>query len=251
MYELDDDEFQLLLSSVKKSFDNREYKDFGIIKHVVGIFFEHSRLGLDARDYNDVLEESKKYIDDVCSDSTIEINESHMITMRKQDFYEGLSFFGSNIIEYQEFSKYLNKMIKTELDIRRKDDSQKLLNMVTNNTEKFYESLCFSYQSNNKYSNRAILHHIDIDDFFNTFISIPNSKMRTVIDALYTRYNVNYVNTANPFVEEYDWTSSLIHKINECKNKQVVSLRHIQLTSAYERLKEVIVNIAPSDSITN
>lgn len=240
LYSLEEKEFKNLLNQVKTKFNNREYCHQDEIRHISGIFLHLIKNGIQI-DLGklSLVEELKLYIDDIAKKNKFEIEKIDWFD-EHQTGYLNLSFYEHESDEFKEISHYLNQKTNESYERQLKLKSCDILKIMVDNTDDIYSLLTHTIYESGKYESTAILHLIDINVFFKTFMSLPNCKRRIVADAIYKRYRIESFN--KNLIDELDWCNRLIVLLE-------IELKKVKNTFPSLVLKEGIEKIKYSITI--
>ncbi|GAB6061203.1 P-loop NTPase fold protein [Desulfonatronum parangueonense] len=92
--DLEDLEFTNLFDQVSKEFSERKHKEVGVVKHIVGMFLHFSNIGLIERTKEDILNESKKYIDELKTNKLLAEKKSFLHNFFEEDSWGSFMFMG-------------------------------------------------------------------------------------------------------------------------------------------------------------
>ena len=221
---LKDDEFDDLLNKVESEYANRQFVELGEVKHIFGLFLKFSDVGLYNKSKEEILNDSKLYIDDLKDNNRLDIDVKN-----QEDFfggYGGLDFQGGKFAEFKEFISYSNKVIQLSIIKKLPSAAQDLLSIMRNDVCKFCRMICLNNGQNwdsvnQKYYDIPILKYITKDEFIEKIIAMEVKDRRIVYWALKERYK--YDDNNSNLIEELEWLKSvyslLINEANSRKGK--------------------------------
>jgi hypothetical protein len=186
--DLEDNEFSELYEIVSQEIANKEHKEIGIIKHIIGLFIAFSDLGLINETKEVIIENAKKYIDYMKSNNLLSQLNSNPFSTFDDDTWGGLGFAGKDLSEFKEFNEYIAEKeaeIKTE---SMPNAVKSLLENMVSDTRKFYAQLVHDSDEDNLYYEMPILKYIDPENFVAEFEKLSPENKRTVSYALSGRY---------------------------------------------------------------
>jgi len=246
-YDLEDDEFDQLYSSVRNSFDKLEYVVLGEIKHVSGLWLRFSREGLIAKTVEESLIEIKEYIDQSFSSDTVNVEEDSLALINSHCSYASLGYSDADSVEFKEISEYLNDKIKDKQDKELVEKSDELVRVIRSDPKKLYTLLCHSNFKQSPFYSRPILKHIHPDYFVTLMLEIRNSSKRTVVDAIFHRYEHQCFR--EPLISELPWLEEVIFKLQEAINNiDRVTPASIALKDVKSRLESALGNLRKSET---
>jgi GTPase SAR1 family protein len=223
---LKDDEFDNLLKKVELEYANKEFVELGEIEHIFGLFLKFSDIGLYNKSKEEILNDSKLYIDYFDNNDELDVDvtneENYVNTL--SDGYRGLGFQGREFTEFIEFRSYVDKIRQSAKIKKLPSAGQALLSIMQNDVDKFYQMICINDSpnwdsGNQKYFNTPILKYIKEDEFIKKFIAMEVEKRRIVYWALARRYE--YDNNNSNLVEELEWLKSVYSLLlNEASRKK-------------------------------
>ena len=220
--DLSDQEFDNLLKEVELQYANREFKDIGVIKHITGLFLYLSKLGLFSKNKQDLLNDSKLYIDYLIAANELDLNPGsdtipHLI--EDMNGYKGIGFIGRELTEFQEFCSYIKTTRQSAIEESYPKLGIELLEIMQNDSRQFYRMICLNNSHNTiddshqVYSAIPIFNYIEANDFMDKFLSISFEDQRTCFYGLKKRYEFKQIN--EKLVEELEWLKNIKNLLRE------------------------------------
>ena len=206
-HNLEDDEFQGLLDQVEKEFKNLEYKEIGVILHIVGLFLHFSTIGIYKRTKCEVLVDGKKYVNDLQKNGQLDPDDPSIIPAKRREEYGSLGFYGRESKEFQEFLNYTLKKINNEKIAQMPEAGNDLLKIMRNDVPKFCRMIYLSNSKDQIYHNTPIFKYIDPKEFVVATLSLASEAMQSVFGAISERYKPDMLNAK--LIEELDWLKSV------------------------------------------
>ncbi len=207
LYNLSDNDFDNIIHTVESGWNNREYVEIGVIKHVFGLFLTLSSIGLYHKSKEELLKDSKLYIDQLkCSDKFAPASLSTVGDI--SDSYVGLGFQGKDFEEFRELSSYLDTVQElVRREERMPGNGQDLLVTMQSDVRNFYRML---YRDNgdtfvHEYQYRPVLKYIQESAFVEQLLSIDPKDQKEVFRVLKKRYEFGGTN----LIEELEWLKSV------------------------------------------
>jgi len=208
--ELSDDNFNSLINEVELKYKNREYNEIGVIKHIHGLFLHFFEIGLYHKSKEEILEDSKRYID--------HLKESNSLSLTYfgfEDIYNGLTFQGQDSEEFKQLSLYIKQVQELIQQENIPKNAQDLLDTIKTNSYKFYRSTCEDiadidqdeYTSIQKYYDIPILKYMEPDTFVENLLSTKGEDQHCIFSALKQRYKSDNINEM--LIEELTWLKSV------------------------------------------
>lgn len=205
--ELTDSEFEGYFTSVKNSFDNKEFDDLGVIRHVVGLFLWLSDIGIYTETKKEILDTATGYIDHLKNHGKLSRPDSERPRFRDNESYAGLQYFGLELPEFKEFCSHIDvKLDESRID-NFPDAGMELLDLMAQDTDKFLRTLILSNHEDNKYYETPILKYVEPAEFVARFMLLNPKQRRTVGYAIEERYK--YDSFLDKLKEEEAWLKSV------------------------------------------
>ena len=216
-HNLEDDEYQELLAQVEKEFNNLEYKEIGVILHIVGLFLRFSKIGIYKRTECEVLADGKKYVDDLQESGQLDPDDPSIMSVKRELAYGGLGFSGRESKEFQDFFNYTIKKINNEKIAQMPEAGNNLLKIMCNDVPKFCLMIYHSNSKDQTYYNIPIFKYIDPKEFVTATLSLNPEAMQSVFGAIGERYQLDMLNVT--LVEELDWLKSVRRILQNTQQK--------------------------------
>ena len=242
---LSDEDFDNLIMKIEGEYNSREFLDLGIVKHIFGLFLMFSDAGIYAKSKQEILKESKNYIDDLKNRNQLETLPQFLPLSRTIGnifgSYLSLGFQGKDFEEFNEFSNYINEI--QELD-RIDKAPQDVLDAIQNDVGKFCRMICPDASprqdvSEPQYHETPILKDVSPAFFLEKILQLNNEDRQYVFWAIKSRYKYEHLN--EKLIEELEWLKSiqdLLLKEANCKKGKLSGYRLELLNTNY--LREVI-----------
>ena len=237
LYDLEDDQFDSLNTSVQKSFLDREYLNPGVIKHVAGMLLDHSRKGLTATPLTEVFSNILVYLKEV----DLVIDEDSFERINGWGGFAGLGYTDAGSEEMAEITKQLNQKIIVKQNDVLAGKAEEILKAMKVNPMSLYGLLCISYGGAGIYYSKPILQYVNLDDFFGIFADLPNKSKVEVFSAITERFK--HVRVGDQIIEEKDWLNGLVNKLEPLAQSKAVMVSRLVLDDGIKRLKTVIEKI--------
>ncbi|EJD1896822.1 TPA: P-loop NTPase fold protein [Escherichia coli] len=240
-YSVDDDILYDAITRMENEFQHRLIDNTGYILHMF-----HLRLLLSYMDeieetYDEIERQCKEYIDDLYSQNRIapSIDDEHSFS---SIFYAYESYQYWVQPEYETNSKNIKKHLQQIQKKAFQDQlpalQHELLNLLGHNPQKFNSLICYDYQTPAEYASIEILHGIAIDDFSETWLSLPKKERMLVKQALINRYSHGKINS---FPNEKNWLRDIIKYIDTLAENEK-GLKRFQIKSYIEGELRGLVN---------
>lgn len=196
-----------------------------MIKHIFGLFLIFSDAGLYYKKKEEILNDSKLYIDFLKDNNQLTPISSSTI----EDIfggYAGLGFQGRELREFKEFSSYINEIRELARVESIPSAAQNLLITMQSDVWNFYRMICLSSSQNldvpiQEYQEVPILIYIKPADFIEKLLFMKSENQKCVFWALAERYKIDCIN--DKLIEELEWLKSvqslLLEKVSHRKGK--------------------------------
>ena len=135
--DLDDDEMETALRTVEEEFNNSEFKEIGIIKHVVGLFLWLSDIGIYEKEKNTILNQSKEYISKLTENNELIKPENYKYEVFDRSAYGGLGYYGKDIPEFSEFVDFVKSALDKADEALMPQKANQLLEVMKSDTRLF------------------------------------------------------------------------------------------------------------------
>lgn len=243
LYDLEDEQFDLLKASVQKSFQNREYRNPGEIKHVAGMLLDHSRKGLANTPLPEVLSNILVYLEDV----DLDVAKDSFERVNGYGGFAGLGYTDADSEEMADISKLLNQKIIDKQNEVLASNAGEILDAMKVNPMSLYGLICLSHAGAGTYYSRPILQYVDLDIFFKIFVGLSNQSKLEVLTAIAERFK--HVRVSDQIIEEKDWLNELVSKLEPIAVKNEGRVSGVVLSSGLKRLRGVVDRIEAFDPI--
>lgn len=198
-FRLTDEEFETLLFRVESEFQNKKYKDIGVIKQVTGLLLRFSEIGLIKKDKATILREAKETVDFLKGSIQLGAPKNPW----DAEAYAGLGFAGSDIAEFKLFADYIEDKMKNVKIESLPEAGKELLKIMKADVYKFHDMICLCNSSEQIYYETPIFTYIKPTEFITTFLTMNHEDMRSAILALDKRYEFSDIN--EKLVDEVNW----------------------------------------------
>lgn len=215
--DLSDDDFDVLLKKIETEFNSRDFHDLGVIKHIFGLFLMFSDAGIYNKTKQEILEDSKKYIDELKSNGRLEtlpysVPLSTAAIGHMFGSYLNLGFQGKEFAEFKEFCDYIDETQRLSKIEKMPEAAQTVLDAMQTDVWKFHRMICLDGShgenaSEPKYHETPILSYVSSNDFIEKLLALTHEDQQYIFWAIKDRYK--YENINNKFLEELDWLRSV------------------------------------------
>jgi len=206
-----EEQFSRAVSELEKQFLERVFSITGLILHVMGIRLWLSDLGVLKKTRPEVVQEGRKYIDDLRASGRLE----PVPVSRSDDFrhsaYDGLGIQEASTADYKELFNYLKVARHRATEDRFPSQSVELLKEMEIDPYLFLRRLCVTNSEDNIYCRVPILAAIDPEVFVDRMLAQSPSHQRTIMSAFTQRYDHGQLERDLP--TEKPWLASIREKL--------------------------------------
>ncbi len=185
--DLEDQEFNHLLTIVEKKFQNNEYCKHEILLHVSGILLRLSDLKLYNKSKKQIVKQAKKNINN-CIDTW---KEEYLKNKYHLDFSFGsfsLGFHSNESQEFKSIEEYILKLNQKAIEKSLADSAIELLNSLEKKDYTKFKDMLSLESSQYSLYNLPVFSKVDSINFIDTLIEIPNYDLRRIVLILDERY---------------------------------------------------------------
>ncbi|BAZ32691.1 hypothetical protein NIES4074_51970 [Cylindrospermum sp. NIES-4074] len=213
---LTDDEFDNLLKKVESEYadgQSPELRELRVIQHITGLFLRLSDTELYSKSKEEILQDSKSYIDKLKDNNQLDITYRPISSIKDIiGVYDRLDFQGKNLQEFKDFSSYIEEVRKSVRDANMPNAAQDLLVTMQSDVSKFCMMICPSKSqvrdiSDQRYDEIPILKYTKPTDFMEKLLHMKSEDQESVIWAIADRYELVDIN--KKLLEELDWLKSV------------------------------------------
>lgn len=184
-----DEEFKILLNQVELEYKTRQFEDIGIIKHITGLFLLFSEVGLYSKNKEVILDEAKKYIDELTQSNKLDY---HFRSENTIGGYMGLELQKKDSTEFQAFNNYIQECQEKAKHKSMPNEANNLLNIMQTDVNKFYSMICTIAPNTladiePNYRDRPIFAYMSPTDFIQAVIS-KNDNIYFIFSFIKERY---------------------------------------------------------------
>jgi hypothetical protein len=233
--DLSDDDFDVLLERVLRQYEENNFLEIGEIKHVFGLLLMFSDEEIYPKSKQEILDLSKKYIDNLKRDGKLELLPVDDFS----DSYQNLVFQGFDFQEFKEFCAYIKNAQIVSRQESKPEAAQHVLAAMRDDVWKFrymisLDSSLSGIMSGPRYYDTPILNYIPPQNFVNGILDVPHRSKNYVFGAIAERYRYNNLN--ENLLQELDWIQNvrnLILEEAEIRQKNLTKLVLRKLTKHY------------------
>ncbi|SFP59345.1 KAP family P-loop domain-containing protein [Ectopseudomonas composti] len=220
---LQDQEFEQLLERVRIEVSRRSIRDADTLKHIYGIFFNLSEKSIITDNPAQLLEDAKKYIDELKLSNQIDANERHN-TYSTSESSRGLGYQGRETPEFKELSNYIIDRASEVYIESLPNQAKELLEILKSDPAEFSKKLFHSNTGDSRYFEIPILEYIDPTEFVTTLTSIDRSGLYPACYFLKERYSIPQFNKS--LASELGWLKEVRTKLDALRTQNIGKLSH-------------------------
>ncbi|MEH2100920.1 MAG: P-loop NTPase fold protein [Nostoc sp.] len=240
---LSDEDFEKLLTQVESEYTNRYFDDPGVVKHITGMFLNFSDAGLLHKSSEEILKDSKLYIDWFKNNEPSKLASYSFYSA--DNGYLRLGFKGAKFEEFKEFCTYLEKGQESVKNDNMPNIGQELLSVMESDVWKFRDMICLIDSPNQvavsqQYHRIPVLKHITEVDFLEKLLSLKFEDQRNVCNSLVKRYEIETFN--KELFEELDWLKCVHSLLLEEITRKQGKVSSLTLKSYIEPILNEAIN---------
>lgn len=200
-------EFDAALLEVNAQFKDREFKNVGVILHVIGIFLWLASINAIEKSKQEVEKESRDYINDLYSRKSSLLGKEILADGIFGGGYDGYAFHEKNTPEFERIFDYF----KSVCDKADRDShiikAEALLHTMAIDPDLYFQQLCPTGSQENVYAYIPILPVIEPKIFVETFLAQHPASQRTIMEAFKSRYETGSL--SRDLRDELPWLRSV------------------------------------------
>jgi hypothetical protein len=209
--DLQDDEFAKVSKQVEHEWNNREYRDLGIVLHVIGMFLTYSKAGVLGKSESEIDAEARAYIDHLKSRGDLPAESESLIDRFSRSGYLGMGFFSLENSTFRSILEYAEAQRKLVLTESYPHEAQQLLEKMASDPDFFLRSITLSNHPDNRFFKTPLLQHINPIAFVDTLLRMDPDKRHIVGYAFKQRYGFSgYLDDLKP---ELPWLKDVANRI--------------------------------------
>jgi hypothetical protein len=240
-FDLEDDEFEKYYKDFKTKFDSFEYLDIGVIKHLLGILIKLKEEDvLSGFEDNSIVSIFESYLDRLFLTPDFSLDDDVIERTYGYSNYAGYQYLNSEHQDFEEVSNYLIEKINVYFKAKLVSSSSEILECIKNNIESLPQILNFTMKGKGKYESKPVLNLIDVESFFDVFMSIPNKSKIKISKCFCYRYESEY--KMNRLKDEYSWLTLLLSKIKDKEGDMSASITKTCLKNFISQTEGILKN---------
>lgn len=212
-FDLSDSDFEALLKAVEGEWKSKSYNDLGVIQHVAGTLLALSEGGLYGENVSQIIEIGKEHIDDLKAKNLLPPSPRGAQLFDVRGGFGGLGFHSAEMPAFLEFREYIAKQMQAVLIESYKTEAKTLLQMLSDDPDKFRRSLIISNHEDNRFFDTPILVEIPPSQFVNAILHLPPANRSAISIMFKGRYEFENFNMK--LITELDWLKQVIVLLDE------------------------------------
>jgi hypothetical protein len=248
-----DNQLNDLIKLVELDYADKKISDIGIIKHVIGILLTLSHNGLYQKSQEEILRESKNYIDQLRASGQLDLSYSAQSDSSPLDETgpHGFEFQGRELREFKEFCNYITHITESARAENLPIFFEELLDRIQSHIGRFCDIISGSYFDikEEEYCD-SILRYIEPYAFVDRLLPIKFEDQKRIFQSLSRRYQFGHNN--EKLLQESKWLKSVQNLLlKEANNRkgQVSGYNLERLNEHY--LNEVIEDLEKIEAQIN
>ncbi|WP_395291641.1 P-loop NTPase fold protein [Enterobacter roggenkampii] len=229
-HSIEDDVLYSAIERMENEFINRLIDNTGYMMHMFHLRLLLVYMNEIDKSYDEIENQCKQYIDDLYQQKRLQpiIDDEYSISSIL-NAYESYQYWVQP--EYENNSRNIKKHLR---EVQRKvfqDQLPKLqddlLKTLGNAPRKFSSLICYDYQTPAEYASIEILYGIKVDEFIETWLSLPKKEIMIIKHALINRFSHGKIDS---FPKEKDWLRDIVRHV-ELRAEGEKGLKQFQIKS--------------------
>lgn len=188
-HERTEEEVGPALVEMERAFTAHEFTVTGEILHVFGLRLWLAEIAAIPKAKEDVIEESKRYIDYLYQSGKLELRPRHQSFSEFEfDSYDGLGIHQANTPEYRELFDYLDESRRKADADRQPEIAEELLANMVEDPSLFLSRICMTNHGENEFYNVPVLASLEPQRFVDKLLDLHPQRQRIALLALKSRY---------------------------------------------------------------
>jgi hypothetical protein len=250
--ELDNQGFLDLLKEIDQKYKDRQFDDLGVIKHIFGLFLLFAENNLYFDDKQQILAESKEYINDLKNKKPkviLEYFEREKSSFFINSSYQNLGFCCYDCPEFEKLNSHIKIVHEIIIEENVKTIASDFLNFlekgeISNCISMIYPNLGSTYLLLSNSFEQAVFNQIEPERFVGYIVYIADKNYHD-IRWLFTFLKKRYENITDDTVkcQEMDWVKKVKDILEAKKREHHSSLLGFKIKSIIEDFCEFVLTI--------
>lgn len=220
---LQDDEFERILESVKTELSLKSITEIDAVKHIYGTLFNLSNKSITTDITAELLEESKRYIDYLKSNNHLTADE-RVRSFHSDESSRGLGYQARETDEFKELCDYIVECASEVYNESLPTKAAELLKVLKSDPAEFSRHLFHANFGDSQYASIPILEHIKPSLFVKELIAIDRSQLYSACYFFKERYSFQQYNTV--LAGELNWLKAVRTELETLKAQHAGKLSH-------------------------
>jgi hypothetical protein len=234
IWELEDNDFSVILRQVQIEFNAQKYVDPCEIVLAVSFLLWASEQGLLKKEKSAILKEAEELIDVMIKNNSLEAVNHSAIAESNRQTWCGVPFFTVDMPEFKEFCRYIDQICKAKLQEEIARETRQILEIMKNDTDRFCSIITFPRKDDKAFHDIPILSYMSAEEFFKTFMTLTPEQRLLVGQSLQERYFME--KSSHRIVPEANWLKNLIDLIYAKADETRGSLSNFTLKTIADKL---------------
>jgi hypothetical protein len=250
-FERSDDDLERAAVKVEEQFRARSFVELGEMLHVFGLRLHLAKIGIISGEPQDIVDESKAYIDDLFKQGKLDANFDQLDLSDLRTGWGGLGIMEVETPEYKEIVSHLLEKRRAAFEIAYPRVAKELMALMKTDTIAFLRSICYNEYQASPYAGVPVLSGIPAEEFVAELLRIDPHSQITVFQALKLRYEAGRL--TRELGAERNWLSAVVDRLTAVlpnlrpnSRYRVSSLLGRNLQPILASLPALIVTKAPS-----
>lgn len=207
IWDLDDDEFQALLRSVRLEYEQRVYESSGIVKHMSALFLWLSRRGLIGDEIDELVQDARSYADHLAARNCLGDEYDRFGRFADEDHFGHKQYLDGDSEEFKTLIGYFRERASSAREAALSGDGRALLVTMKEDTPRYVRQLLLTNSPDNIYCQRPILAHIEPADWVRILLELHPAAWQHVAAVFRRRYE--FAQVASMLRSELAWLTEV------------------------------------------
>ncbi|MBR8348371.1 P-loop NTPase fold protein [Burkholderia ambifaria] len=188
---LEDDEADGLVAKVSSDLSRNTFREVGVLLHVTGALLTMASLGVHRVSRQDILSQAIANVDALRESGDLR-ESTFNVTSSSTESFAGLGFHSNDSPELHELKMYLRDQIEKAHEDAYPTEATHLLDLVTDDPEKFVRSVTQSNHADSRFYSVPIFAYADPQAFVMKLLNTTASAQWLIRSAFRERYQHEY-----------------------------------------------------------
>lgn len=198
VYSFDDATIDHITRQIEEAFSKREFTVRGELLHIVGIRLWFAEIGLIEKTAEEVVAESKVYIDDLKAAGRLEAEVGQDRSRLRDGVFGGYRVATADTQEYRGIAEYYEKAVRQTLEAQYPERAEELLGKLATDPDGFLFDLVINNVRSGPYWDKPVLAYLSPKKFAEAvFTAAPEIQSRA-IETLNSRHHIQHFPSLRP-----------------------------------------------------